>query len=140
MIRYHATGILLTCCFANAAMAAESAASTPPGATVTPLFAKTLADVPGKESALVMVEYAPGAATPAHEHATAHTLVYVLEGALEMQVAGGRVTIVRQGETFYEAPGDVHVVSRNASDVERARFLVYFLRDAGAPLLTPREP
>ena len=42
-----------------------------------------------------------------------------------------------QGQTWYEGPDDVHLVSRNASDSARAKYLVFMVKDKGAPILTP---
>jgi quercetin dioxygenase-like cupin family protein len=53
-----------------------------------------------------------------------------------MQVKQPRVTL-GPGQTWYEAPDDVHVVSRNASNSAPAKYLVFLLKDKGAPLLTP---
>ena len=103
---------------------------------ITPLLEQPL---PMRESAvasMVTVEYAPGASTPPHTH-PADTFVYVLQGAIEMQVAGGELKLLKQGDTFYEKPSDHHVVSRNASTTERAKFLVMFVKDKGAQLLVP---
>ncbi len=47
--------------------------------------------------------------------------MYVLEGTIVMQVKGGNETRLSAGETFYESPADIHTVSRNASDTERAK-------------------
>jgi len=35
----------------------------------------------------------------------------------------------RAGETFYESPSDIHIVSANASDKVPARFLVVMIKD-----------
>lgn len=56
-----------------------------------------------------------------------------------MQVAGGELKVLQQGDTFYEKPGDRHVVSRNASQTERAKFLVMFVKDKNAALLVPDQ-
>ena len=85
------------------------------------------------------VEYAPGASDPVHRH-DAHVFVYVLEGAVVMQVKGGQEVRLAPGQTFYESPDDVHVVGRNASTTERAKFLAFFVKDAGAPVLVPARP
>jgi quercetin dioxygenase-like cupin family protein len=47
--------------------------------------------------------------------------------------------VARPGQTFYEAPDDVHVVGRNASRTKPARFLVVLVKDQGASVLVP-EP
>jgi len=63
----------------------------------------------------------------------------VLEGAVIMRVKGGDEVRLTAGQTFYESPSDVHVVSRNASTTEPAKFLVFVVKDIGAPILVPAE-
>jgi quercetin dioxygenase-like cupin family protein len=105
-------------------------------AKVTPLMTKDLAGVTGKEAAMLTVEYAPGASSSKHRH-NANTFVYVLEGSIVMQVEGGNAVTLGPGQTFYESPDDVHVVSKNASNTQPARFLVFFVKDKGAMPLVP---
>ena len=105
-------------------------------AKVTPLMTKDLADISGKEGVMITVEYAPGASSAKHRH-NAHTFVYVLEGSLVMQVAGGKEVTLGPGQTFYESPDDVHAVSRNASNSKPAKFLVFFVKKKGAASLVP---
>lgn len=113
---------------------AHSAA--PPGTKATPLMTRPLVGIAGKEAVMLTVEFPPGADSPAHRH-NANTLVYVLEGSVIMQVAGGPLTTLRAGDTFYESPNDVHSVARNASATEPARLLVVFVKDEGAPASVP---
>jgi quercetin dioxygenase-like cupin family protein len=103
---------------------------------VTPLMTKELADISGKEVSMITVEYAPGGSDPVHRH-YAHAFVYVLEGSVVMQVKGGKEVTLTPGQTFYEAPDDVHVVGRNASKTRPAKFLVVLVKDKGAPILVP---
>ena len=105
---------------------------------ITPLLEKPLPVRTPAVASMVTVEYAPGAGTPPHSH-PADTFVYVLEGAIEMQVAGGELKVLKQGETFYEQPNERHIVSRNASKTERAKFLVMFVKDKNAELLVPDQ-
>jgi len=114
-------------------IAKESAAQNP---KVTPLVTKDLTGLAGKEAVMLTVEYAPGATSSKHRH-NAHTFVYVLEGSIVMQVEGGKETTLGPGQTFYESPDDVHVVSKNASDSKPAKFLVFFVKEKGAPASTP---
>jgi quercetin dioxygenase-like cupin family protein len=107
-------------------------------ATVKPVLTQALPDLRGKEVMMLTVEYPPGGESPAHRH-NANTFVYVLEGSVVMQVAGGKQVTVKAGETFYESPSDVHSVSRNASASERAKFLVFFVKDQGAPATAPAQ-
>ena len=103
---------------------------------VTPLMSKDLTDNPGREVLMITVEYAPGGSDPIHRH-NAHGFIYVLEGSVVMQVKGGKEVTLTPGQTFYEGPDDVHVVGRNASSTKPARFLVFLLKEKGAPVLVP---
>jgi quercetin dioxygenase-like cupin family protein len=103
---------------------------------VTPLLTKELAGVSGKEGVMLTVEYPPGASSSKHRH-NAHTFVYVLEGSIVMQIEGGKAVTLGPGQTFYESPDDVHTVSKNASDSQPAKFLVFFVKDKGAPASIP---
>ena len=103
---------------------------------VTPLMAKDLAGLTGKEAVMLTVEYAPGAVSGKHRH-NANTFVYVLEGSIVMQVEGGKEVPLGPGQTFYESPTDVHTVSKNASSSQPAKFLVFFVKDKDAPALVP---
>jgi quercetin dioxygenase-like cupin family protein len=105
---------------------------------VNPLMAKDLAGLAGKEGMMLTVEYEPGAASTKHRH-NAHVFVYVLEGSVVMQVEGGRPVTLEPGQTFYEAPGDVHSVSKNASDSKPAKFLVFIVKDKGTPPVLPAK-
>ena len=103
---------------------------------VTPLISKDLIEAPGKEVLMITVEYPPNGADPIHRH-DAHGFIYVLEGTVVMQVKGGKEVTLTAGETWYESPGDVHVVGRNASSTKPAKFLVFLVKDKGAPALLP---
>ena len=105
-------------------------------ATVKSLLSKDLAGIPGKDLSMITVDYPPGGSDPVHTH-NAQAFVYVLEGSIVMQVKGGAPTTLKPGETFYEGPDDVHIVGRNASHTAPAKFLVFLVKDKGAPILTP---
>jgi len=105
-------------------------------AKVTDLFSKDLANLPGKEGLMMIVDYPPGSVDPVHRH-NAHAFVYVLEGSIVMQVRGGKEVTLTPGQTFYEGPDDVHVVGRNASKTKPAKFVIVMVKDKGAPVLVP---
>ncbi len=107
-------------------------------AQVTPLLTKQLADVAGKEALMLAVDYAPGGSSKVHRH-NADAFVYVLEGSIVMQLKGGEEVTLTAGQTFYEGPDDIHVVSRNASTTEPARFVVFLLKKKGVPAVLPVE-
>jgi len=105
---------------------------------VTSLMSKDLTENPGREVLVLTVEHAPGGSNAIHRH-NAPAIVYVLEGSVVMQVKGGQQVTLTPGQTFYEGPDDVHVVDRNASDTKPAKFLVFMIKDKGAPALVPLE-
>jgi len=107
-----------------------------PEATVTPLMSKDLPELPGKEAVMITVEYPPGSIDPIHRH-NAHAFVYVLEGSIVMQLKGGKEVTLTPGQTFYEGPDDVHLVGRNASSTKPAKFVVFLIKDKGAPVQVP---
>jgi len=120
--------LILVCLITGTLMAQEP--------KVTPLMSKDLTDIPGKEGLMITVEYPPGGSDPVHRH-NAHAFLYVLEGSVVMQVKGGKEMTLTPGESFYEGPDDVHVVGRNASGTKPAKFLVFLIKDKGAPVLVP---
>ena len=123
--------VLVVVCLLSLGMDAKDA-------KVTPLFSKDLADIPGKEGVMLLIEYPPGGVDPIHRH-NAHGFIYVLEGSIVMQVKGGKEVTLTPGQTFYEGPDDVHVVGRNASETKPAKFIVFFVKAKGAPILVPES-
>jgi quercetin dioxygenase-like cupin family protein len=101
---------------------------------VNTLFTKRLLEAPGKEIEVITVNYVPGAVDAIHRH-NAHAVVYVLEGEVEMEVRGGTLQQRGPGQVFYESLEDVHTVSRNASKTKPAKFIVFFIKNEGAPIL-----
>ena len=128
--------LVVLCLGPGMLMAQQPATSPAPHASVTPLTSKDLPEFPGKEVLMITVDYPPGSVDAIHRH-NAHAFVYVLEGSIIMQVKGGKEVTLTPGQTFYEGPDDVHVVGRNASSTKPAKFVVFFIKDKGAPVLVP---
>ena len=128
-------GLLVLTCVVSATLGAQESKVTPQ-AKVTDLLSKDLPNLPGKEGLMITVEYPPGSSDPIHRH-NANAFVYVLEGSIVMQVRGGKETTLTPGQTFYEGPNDVHVVGRNASQTKPAKFVVFLVKDKGAPVVVP---
>src|SRR3984893_15388691 len=122
--------LALVCLMSSALLAQE--------AKVTELMSKDLINLPGKEGQMITVEYPPGSVDPVHRH-NAHAFVYVLEGSIVMQLKGEKEVTLKPGDTFYEGPDDVHTVGRNASKTEPAKFVVFLVKDKGAPVLIPEK-
>ena len=106
-------------------------------AKVIDLMSKDLPNL-GKEGLMITVDYPPGSSDPIHRH-NANAFVYVLEGSIVMQVKGGKEVTLTPGQTFYEGPDDVHVIGRNASKTEPAKFVVFLVKDKGAPVFVPAK-
>ena len=103
-----------------------------PVGKVTRLMTKDLPDVPGKEGMVETVDFAPGEVSQPHRH-NADLFVYVLEGSVITQVEGASPQTVNAGEVFFESPTDVHIVSRNASETQPAKLLVFYVKAKGTP-------
>jgi quercetin dioxygenase-like cupin family protein len=102
---------------------------------VEPISSHALPNVPGKRVTIVRVFYGPGGFTPAHRHAGSVT-AYVTKGEIRSQLAGGPVETFGVGQSFFEPPGAVHLVSANASMTEPAELIAVFVADEGAQLTT----
>lgn len=129
-IAFFAAPLVLSCL-----MAVQPAVAAPQ-ASVTPLTSEPLPEYPGKEVQMIVVDYPPGSADPVHRH-DAHAFVYVLEGSIVMAVKGGKEVTLKAGDTFHEGPNDIHTIGRNASATQPARFVVFLIKNKGAPILTP---
>jgi quercetin dioxygenase-like cupin family protein len=98
--------------------------------TVTPLFKRELPNVPGKALIAVEVSYPPGAASPSHTHPkSAFIYAYVLSGEIVSAVGDEQPRVYKTGDSWYEAPGARHTVSRNASKDKPAKLLAVFVSD-----------
>lgn len=104
--------------------------------TITPIMTHALTEVSDGEVLMYTVDFPPGFSSSIHRH-DAQVSVYVLEGSVVMQVKGGKEITLGPGQSFYENPGDIHVVSRNASSSKPAKFLVFLIHKKGAPLVIP---
>ena len=130
-----ALAVLVACILA---VSGSLMAQTKAEETITPLLTNDLAGVAGKEVLMYTVDFPPGFSSPIHRH-NAQVSVYVLEGSVVMQVRGGKEVTLGPGQSFYESPNDIHVVSRNASSTKAAKFLVFLIHKKGEPLVIPAK-
>ena len=117
------------------AAAAQTAGAAPQSSRKV-LMTKDLADFPGKEALVYVIEYPPGTNNVPHRH-DAHVFLHILSGQLNAQVKGGELTVLNPGDTYYESPNDIHVVSRNPSSTVPAKAILFMLHNKGAALSTP---
>lgn len=100
-------------------------------------FKIAIPNIPGKSLIAMEVNYAPGGASASHTHAkSAFIYAYVISGAIESKVNDGATRVYRAGESFYEPPGAIHSISRNASKTEPAKMLAVFVVDTNDVVLT----
>jgi len=106
-------------------------AQTPPAGTI-PLMTQPLADLPGREVRMLLLDRVPGNASPAHRHPGHHTFGYVIEGTYELGIDGQPTRTLKAGDTFYEPPDALHSVSRNAGNTQM-KIVVFMLADQSKP-------
>ena len=111
-----------------------------PPTKVSQLMKQTLADVAGREVMMITLDIPPGGGSAPHRHPGAHNFGYVLEGDYRIKLDDGPERVLTKGETFYEAPGQLHAVSRNASATEPTKVLVVAIAEPGKPLTVPERP
>jgi quercetin dioxygenase-like cupin family protein len=125
------------------AVLAAAAAASPDGGTVAraavPSDAARRRDVirqaldgkPPRDLVLVEVTYPPGAGSPAHLHANG-VMAFVVSGTIASKVGDDPERTFHVGEAWWEPPGAIHRVSRNASLVEPAVLLAVYVAPRGA--------
>jgi quercetin dioxygenase-like cupin family protein len=82
---------------------------------------------------LLEVNYGPGEASSPHSHPCA-VIGYVVAGTIRTQVKGEPEMTYKAGESFYEAPNGVHLISANASLEEPAKLAAFLMCDHDTPL------
>jgi quercetin dioxygenase-like cupin family protein len=110
-----------------------------PATQVTALMKRTIAEFPGRDIMVVTLDIAPGGGSAPHRHPGHHIFGYVLEGTYKLKLDQGPETILTKGQTFYEAPGQLHAVSANASQTEPAKVLVFIVAESGKPVTVPEK-
>ncbi len=110
-----------------------------PATTVTSLLKQVLADVPGREVMVITLDIPPGGGSAPHRHPGHHVFGYVLEGSYKLKLDQGDEKILAKGQTFYEAPGQLHAVSANASATEPAKVLAVIVAESGKPVTVPEK-
>jgi len=110
-----------------------------PATKVTALLKQALADFPGREVIMVTLDIPPGGGSAPHRHPGHHIFGYVLEGTYKLKLDQGAETILTKGQTFYEAPGQLHAVSANASQTEPAKVLAIIVAESGKPITVPEK-
>ena len=111
----------------------SSFAQAPANTGTIPLMTQPLADLPGREVRMTLLDRIPGNASLPHRHPGHHTFGYVVEGQYELGINGAPTRMLKAGDTFYEPPGALHSVSRNASSTQNLKIVVFMVADANQP-------
>ena len=114
-------------------------AAQPAAGGVQQIVTQPLADVPGREVRMLLVDRAPASASPPHRHPGHHTFGYVLEGTYEFAIDRGQPRLLKAGDTFYEPTMALHSVSRNPSKTANTRLLAVILHPLDAKELVILE-
>ena len=99
------------------------------GERVTPVL-----DFPSRDGLSVQairVDYEPGGFTRGTHRHPAGAYVYVIEGGVLFGIDGREPVVLKAGESFYEPPGAVHSVSRNAGGNVPASLIAFFVLGDG---------
>lgn len=124
------TAVLALLVLSGAAVAQDA-----PRSTGKELMVKALPDLAGREAVVRANVYPPGTSNPPHRH-DAHVFLHLLEGQLVVQLKGAEPVTLNPGDTYYESPDDIHVMSRNPSDRVPAKALIFIVKKIGAPATT----
>jgi quercetin dioxygenase-like cupin family protein len=125
----------LALCHAAPAQLSSDASRDPTAEPARIAFAHALPRIDGSHLRVTMVEvrYGPGESSPPHSH-PCPVIGYVIAGTVRSQVKGQPEATYKAGDSFYEAPNGVHIISANATDKRPAKFIAYFICDRDTPL------
>jgi quercetin dioxygenase-like cupin family protein len=99
------------------------------GESVTPVL-----DFPSRDGLAVnavRVDYTPGGFTRGTHRHPAGAYVYVIDGSVEFGVDNHEPVVLKAGESFFEPPGALHSISRNASQEQPASLIAFFVLGEG---------
>ena len=110
-----------------------------PATKATQIMKQAITDFPGHEVTMTTLDIPAGGGSMPHRHPTTHNFGYVLEGSYRIKLDDRPERVLNKGDSFYEAPNQLHAVSRNASATEPAKVLVVGIAETGKPTTVP-EP
>jgi quercetin dioxygenase-like cupin family protein len=132
---YAAVAAALISAFATwaATQSVATSVAQPAAGGAGQLLTQALADIPGREVRISLLDREPGSSGARHRHPGHHTFGYVIEGTYEFGINGEPGRTLKAGETFYEPPTAVHSTSRNPSTNTHAKILVFMVADQKNP-------
>jgi quercetin dioxygenase-like cupin family protein len=108
-------------------------AAQPAAPAMGQILTQPLADLPGREVRISLLDREPGASSARHRHPGHYTFGYVIEGTYEFAINGEPSRTLKAGDTFYEPPTAIYSTSRNPSIDKRAKILVFMVADQKNP-------
>ncbi len=100
---------------------------------VTPLLKRELADLPGREVRMVLLEVKDGAEFPPHTHPGTE-IVYQLEGSATLSFPGEPVKTTKPGQAVLIPAGQEHSAKVAPG---KARAVIVRIHKTGEPVRTP---
>jgi quercetin dioxygenase-like cupin family protein len=132
-------GLTLAVTIGATAVAPAKAQQPTPPTQVSTLMKQVMTDLPGREVIVITLDIPPSGGSAPHRHPGHHIFGYVLEGTYKIRLDQGPETLLTKGQTFYEAPGQLHAVSGNASHTEPAKVLAFIVAESGKPITVPEK-
>jgi quercetin dioxygenase-like cupin family protein len=86
---------------------------------------------PLRDISLIEVTYPPATGSPPHLHANG-VMAFVVSGTIVSKVGDGTEQTFHAGDAWWEPPGAIHRVSRNASSTEPATLLAIYVAPKSA--------
>ena len=132
-------GLLSIMALSAMTIAPARAQQPAPPTQVNTLMKQVMTDLSGREVIVITLDIPPGGGSAPHRHPGHHIFGYVLEGTYKIKLDQGPETLLTKGQTFYEAPGQLHAVSGNASQTEPAKVLAVIVAESGKPITVPEK-
>jgi quercetin dioxygenase-like cupin family protein len=136
-----AAGLLIAFFARGRFRSGASAAQDRAALAFTDVIKQSLSDPELKDYEMVsrLMTAPPGFADSVSHRHDAELFGYVLEGEVEIQLAGRPSATYRQGQMFYEPRNAVHSLLRNQSGEKAARILLLFISKKGRSLYTAEK-
>jgi quercetin dioxygenase-like cupin family protein len=100
-------------------------------ATRRDVIRQELPGEPLRDISLIEVTYPPATGSPPHLHANG-VIAFVVSGTIVSKVGDGTEQTFLAGDAWWEPPGAIHRVSRNASSTDPARLLAIYVAPKSA--------
>jgi quercetin dioxygenase-like cupin family protein len=130
---------LLAAATVSSAETASAQPTTQGASSRRDVIKQELPGEPARDLVLVEVTYAPGAGSPPHLHANG-VMAFVVSGTIASKVGDAPEQTFSAGSAWWEPPGAIHRVSRNASSTEPAKLLAIYIAPRGATAADLMKP